>query len=304
MTNNYDVAIIGSGIAGMTSALYLKRFGLNPIIIEKSVPGGQINRSALVENYPGFSSIDGPTLASNVFSQIMEMRIPYKNGNVKKIISNTETKKVVLDNEEIDVKAIIIATGRQSKELGLPNEKTLTGRGVSWCAICDGYFFRNQDVAIVGGGDSAFEETLFLSSICRKIYLIHRRDSYKASLNLQNKVKELKNVEFVTNSNIIEINEVDNKLDSIIVEDVNKKQNKLQVSGLFIYIGSVPDTQNFKELNILDENGYVVVDKNYETNISGIYACGDVIKKELYQLTTAVGEASQAAYNLKKSYFS
>lgn len=304
MTNNYDVAIIGSGIAGMTSALYLKRFGLNPIIIEKSVPGGQINRSALVENYPGFSSIDGPTLASNVFSQIMEMRIPYKNGNVKKIISNTETKKVVLDNEEIDVKAIIIATGRQSKELGLPNEKTLTGRGVSWCAICDGYFFRNQDVAIVGGGDSAFEETLFLSSICRKIYLIHRRDSYKASLNLQNKVKELKNVEFVTNSNIIEINEVDNKLDSIIVEDANKKQTKLQVSGLFIYIGSVPDTQNFKELNILDENGYVIVDKNYETNITGIYACGDVIKKELYQLTTAVGEASQTAYNLKKSYFS
>lgn len=304
MANNYDVAIIGSGIAGMTAALYLKRFGLNPILIEKSVPGGQINRSALVENYPGFSSIDGPTLASNVFSQIMEMEIPYKNGNVKKIVPNTETKKVILDNEEIDVKAIIIATGRHSKELGLPNEKTLTGRGVSWCAICDGYFFRNKDVAIVGGGDSAFEETLFLSHICKKIYLIHRRDSYKASLDLQNKVKKLKNVEFVTNSNIVEINEVDNKLDSIMVEDINKKQIKLQVSGLFIYIGSVPDTQNFQELNILDENGYVIVDKNYETNISGIYACGDVIKKELYQLTTAIGEASQAAYNLKKSYFS
>lgn len=304
MENNYDVAVIGSGIAGMTSALYLKRFGLNPVIIEKSVPGGQINRSALVENYPGLSNIDGPTLAANIFSQIMELGITYKNARVKKIIDNKNIKKIILDNGEVDVKAVIIATGRHTKELGLENEKTLTGRGVSWCAICDGYFFKNHEVAVVGGGDSAFEETLFLSKICKKIYLIHRRDTYKASLNLQNKIRNLENVELITNSNIIEINEKDNKLSNIVIENLDKKRTTLEVSGLFIYIGSVPDTQIFKELNILDEKGYIIVDKNYETSIRGIYACGDVIEKDLYQLTTAVGEASQAAYNLKKSYFS
>ena len=304
MTNNYDVAIVGSGIAGMTAALYLKRFGLNPVIIEKSVPGGQINRSALVENYPGFSSIDGPTLAANVFAQVMELGVAYKNAKVKQIISSNDVKKIILDSEEITVKTVVIATGRHPKELGLPNEKTLTGRGVSWCAICDGYFFKDQEVAVVGGGDSAFEETLFLSKICKQVYLIHRRDTYKASSELQKKVRNLENVEFITNSNIVEINEKDNKLSNITVEDNNKNKTILEISGLFIYIGSVPDTQSFKNLNIIDENGYIIVDKNYETNMRGIYACGDVIKKDLYQLTTAIGEASQVAYNLKKSYFS
>ena len=260
MTNNYDVAIVGSGIAGMTAALYLKRFGLNPVIIEKSVPGGQINRSALVENYPGFSSIDGPTLAANVFAQVMELGVAYKNAKVKQIISSNDVKKIILDSEEITVKTVVIATGRHPKELGLPNEKTLTGRGVSWCAICDGYFFKDQEVAVVGGGDSAFEETLFLSKICKQVYLIHRRDTYKASSELQKKVRNLENVEFITNSNIVEINEKDNKLSNITVEDNNKNKTILEVSGLFIYIGSVPDTQSFKNLNIIDENGYIIVD--------------------------------------------
>lgn len=304
MQNSYDVVVIGAGVAGMTAALYLKRSGLEPLIIEKSAPGGQINRSALVENYPGFTNIDGPTLASNIFTQVNKLGIKYKSGTVKEIINNNEYKQIILDNEVINTKTIVIATGRQPRELGLPNEKSLTGRGISWCAICDGYFFKDQEVAVVGGGDSALEETLFLASICKKVYLIHRRDVFTASNDLQAKVKLLENVEFILNSNISGIIEKDNKLNKIIITNNDKQTKELEVSGLFIYIGSVPDTQNFKALNILNENGYIVVDKNYETAIKGIYACGDVIDKSLYQLTTAVGDASTAAFNLKKSYFS
>lgn len=304
MQNRYDVVVIGAGVAGMTAALYLKRSGLELLIIEKSAPGGQINRSALVENYPGFTNIDGPTLAANIFTQVNKLGIKYKSGNVKEIINNNEYKQIILDNEVIDAKTIVIATGRQPRELGLPNEKSLTGRGISWCAICDGYFFKDQEVAVVGGGDSALEETLFLASICKKVYLIHRRDVFTASNELQTKVKALENVEFILNSNISEIIEKDNKLNKIKVTNNDQQTKELEVSGLFIYIGSVPDTQNFKSLNILNENGYIVVDKNYETAIKGIYACGDVIDKSLYQLTTAVGDASTAAFNLKKSYFS
>lgn len=305
MKNNYDVVVIGAGVAGMTAALYLKRSGLNPIIIEKSAPGGQINRSALVENYPGFTNIDGPTLAANIFTQVNNLGIEYKSGNVKEIINNNDNnKQIVLENEVINTKTIIIATGRHPRELGLSNEKSLTGRGISWCAICDGYFFKDQEVAVVGGGDSALEETLFLSSICKKVYLIHRRDTFKASEQLQSKIKKLANVEFILNSKIVEIKEKNNKLASIIIETYQKQNKELLVSGLFIYIGSVPDTQNFKSLNIFNENGYIKVDKNYETSIKGIFACGDVIDKNLYQLTTAVGDASTAAFNLKKIYFS
>lgn len=304
MQNSYDVVVIGAGVAGMTAALYLKRSGLEPLIIEKSAPGGQINRSALVENYPGFTNIDGPTLASNIFTQVNKLGIKYKSGTVKEIINNNEYKQIILDNEVINTKTIVIATGRQPRELGLPNEKSLTGRGISWCAICDGYFFKDQEVAVVGGGDSALEETLFLANICKKVYLIHRRDVFTASNDLQAKVKLLENVEFILNSNISGIIEKDNKLNKIIITNNSQQTKELEVSGLFIYIGSVPDTQNFKALNILNENGYIVVDKNYETAIKGIYACGDVIDKSLYQLTTAVGDASTAAFNLKKSYFS
>lgn len=303
MKNNYDTVVIGSGVAGMTAALYLKRSGLEPLIIEKSAPGGQINRSALVENYPGFKNIDGPTLAGNIFEQVNNLGISYKNGDVKEIINKGNIKQIILENEIIEAKTIIIATGRQPKEIGLQNEKSLTGRGISWCAICDGYFFKDKEVAVVGGGDSAFEETLFLSGICKKVYLIHRRDTFKASNYLQEKVNSLENVEFILNSNIKEIKEENDKLSGIIIENNLKESKELKVSGLFIYIGSVPATDSFKKLNILNEQGYIIVDKNYETNIKGIYACGDVIDKSLYQLTTAVGDASTAAYNLKK-YFS
>lgn len=304
MTDNYDVVVIGAGVAGMTAALYLKRSGLEPLIIEKSAPGGQINRSALVENYPGFTNIDGPTLAYNIFTQVNNLGIKYKSGNVKEIVDKKDYKQIILDNEIINTKTIIIATGRQPRELGLPNEKSLTGRGISWCAICDGYFFKDKEVAVVGGGDSALEETLFLSNIVKKIYLIHRRDIFKSSKELQDKVKQLNNVEYVLNSNIIEIKEKDNKLNGLVIKDNNNKIKELEVSGLFIYIGSNPDTQNFKSLNILDNNDYIIVNRDYETRIKGIYACGDVISKNLYQLTTAVGDASTAAHNLKKSYFS
>ena len=304
MEKVYDVVVVGAGVAGMTAALYLKRSGLEPIIIEKSAPGGQINRTASVENYPGFTNIDGPTLAVNIFTQVNGLGIKYKSGNVQQIIDKDDYKQLILENEIINTKTIIIATGRQPRELGLPNEKSLTGRGVSWCAVCDGYFFKDKDVAVVGGGDSALEETLFLSSIVNKVYLIHRRDTFRANEELQSKVKKLKNVEYVLNSNIIEIKENNNKLDSIIIKDNNDKLRELLVSGLFIYIGSVPDTQSFKSLDILNEKDYIIVDKNYETSAKGIYACGDVISKNLYQLTTAVGDASTAAYNLKKTYFS
>ena len=290
----YDTVVIGSGVAGMTAAIYLKRANLNILLLEKSAPGGQINRTASITNYPGIKEIDGPSLSLNMLEQLKSLDIETKYGNVLNI-TDGEIKAIKTDLEEIKTKTVLIATGRNPKELGLEGEKQLTGRGVSWCAICDGPLYKDKTVAVVGGGNSAFEEALYLSTIVKKLYLIHRRDTFRADNILVEKLKEKENVEFILNSTITKLNEKDNHLESI---EVNNKE--IKVDGLFIYIGFKPETDIFNNLNLELDDGYILVDKNMKTNIKGIYAAGDVIKKDYYQISTAVGEAATAALTIKR----
>ncbi len=296
----FDCVVIGAGVAGMTSAIYLKRYNLNVLLLEKSAPGGQITQTPNVENYPGFSNIDGASLALHIFSQITNLGITYQYGNVIKIEDLGKTKIIYTETEKIETKAIIIATGRKPKKLGILKENELVGRGISWCATCDGMFYKNERVAIVGGGNSALEEALFLSDICEKVDILYRGDQLRADKIVQQRVMEKNNIQIHYNAVVKELVEKENRLVGIkLVEQEEIKE--LNIRGLFIYIGYEPDTNFLQSLNLILDNQYIVVDSKMETNISGIYACGDVIKKELYQLTTAIGEASLAAYQVKKN---
>lgn len=299
MNKTYDCIVIGAGIAGMTAAIYLKRANVNVLLLESSVPGGQINRSARVENYPGFKEIDGPTLAMNIYEQVQNLGIEYQYGEVIDILENQNQKIVKTEKEEILCKGIIIATGRVPKELGLENETALVGHGISWCAICDGPFFKNKDVCVVGGGNSAFEEGLYLADICNHVTILNRSDKLRADSILVEEAKRKENITILYNSVVNTINEKDGYLSSILVEQENDIR-EIECDGLFIYIGSKPSTHFARNLGLKMQNDYIVVDQNMRTNIKGIYACGDVILKEVYQISTAVGEGATAAMSFKK----
>lgn len=295
-TLDFDVVIVGCGIAGMTSAIYLKRSNLNVCMIEKNAPGGQLNMINEINNYPGFESIDGPTLAFNVFNQIKKLEIPYKYANALEIIDNIEYKTIKTDKEEITCKNVVIATGRRPRELGLQNEKRLLGKGISYCSICDGTLYKDKVVAVVGGGNSAIESALYLSEICQKVYLIHRTESYRAENTLMDNIKEKENIELIKNAKITELKEKDDKLSSVIIND----GKEIKCNGLFINVGNVPIPIKCKNLKL--EENYIVVDNKMESNIEGIYACGDIIKKDVYQITTAISEGTIAAINIIKKF--
>lgn len=295
-TLDFDVVIVGCGIAGMTSAIYLKRSNLNVCMIEKNAPGGQLNMINEINNYPGFESIDGPTLAFNVFNQIKKLEVPYKYANALEIIDNIEYKMIKTDKEEITCKNVVIATGRRPRELGLQNEKRLLGKGISYCSICDGTLYKDKVVAVVGGGNSAIESALYLSEICQKVYLIHRTESYRAENTLMDSIKEKENIELIKNAKITELKEKNDKLSSVIIND----GKEIKCNGLFINVGNVPIPIKCKNLKL--EENYIVVDNKMESNIEGIYACGDIIKKDVYQITTAISEGTIAAINIIKKF--
>lgn len=294
----FDCVIIGAGVAGMTSAIYLKRYNLNILLLEKGSPGGQIVQTPNVENYPGYSSIDGATLATNIFSQVMNLGVSYQYGNVIRIEDLGEIKVIYTETEKIETRSIIIATGRKPRKLGLLKENELVGRGISWCATCDGFFYKDKCVAVVGGGNSAIEEALFLSDICKKVDILYRGGELRADKIVQKRVLEKNNIEIHYNTEVKELIENGKELVGIKILK-QKEMQKLDVQGLFIYIGYEPDTDYLESLGLNLEDRYVMVDSKMQTNISGIYACGDVLKKDLYQLTTAIGEASLAAYQVK-----
>lgn len=297
MKSNFDVVIIGAGMAGMTAAIYLKRANINVVMIEKTAPGGQINKTNCIENYPGFNKIDGPTLAFNVFNQTQSLGIPYKYGNVLDVKVYDDYKVVLTDKEEYVCKGVIIATGRRSKELGLEKEKSLINKGISWCALCDAPLYKNLEVAVVGNNEHAIEECLMLSDICSKVYLIYEKglNKYMEVLNSRN------NIVIRENGKVIRLISNDNKLESVDIESNTKLEN-IKVSGLFILIGSVPSSEIFKNISINMDEDYIVVDENMRTNINGVYACGDIIKKEVYQVSTAVGEGAKAAMSYIKDF--
>ncbi len=296
MKYQYNTIIIGSGVAGMTAAIYLKRSNIDVMILEKEAPGGQVNRTSDIENYPGFTSIKGPDLAFKIFEQINQLEIKYNYGNVKDIKIHENYKEIVTDEDTFTCKNIIIATGRKPRKLGLSNEEKLTNNGISYCAICDGPLYKNKITAVVGGGNSAVEEAAYLDEICEKVYLIHKRDAFSADEKAKIRLSKSK-VEILYNNEVVEFLEENGKLSGVAL----KKGEKLKVDGLFIYIGNIPETDFLQTAKIDLDNGYVLVDENMETNVKGIYACGDVVKKEFYQISTAIGEATIASLAIKKN---
>ncbi len=298
MKSNFEVVVIGSGSAGMTAALYLKRANVDVSIIENYAPGGQLNRTARIDNYPGFYSIEGPSLALNMFTQIQELKIPYKQATVKKIEEKDGKKIIKTDKEDIICDAVIIATGRRARELGLEKEKKLAGRGISWCAVCDGPLYKGKDVIVIGGGNSAMDESNYLSPLVNKLTIIHRKDEFRGDRVLQSRIINDKKIEIIYNSVVTKINEKNNYFSGVEIENITTKEKKtIQAEGLFIYIGFDPVSDMVTEIGVNIDNGYILVDANMRTNIKGIYACGDIIKKELYQIATAVGEGAKAAYS-------
>ena len=274
----YKVVIVGAGIAGMSAAINLKRAGITPLIIENNAPGGTLNYISNIENYPGFESISGPDLAMNIYNQVNNLDIKIKSAN----ISDIDLDKKIINND-IEFEYLIIATGRKSRLLGLENEKELLGRGISTCALCDGMFYKDKDVIVVGGGNSALTESLYLSNICKKVTIIIRRDNFTGDKYLIDRVSNKKN--------IISYNVKNNILVSVTLD--NKK--RVKTNGVFLAIGGIPNSKLF---NVEKENDYILVNNKYETNIPYVYAIGDVIKKDYYQLTTAVSDAVIASNNI------
>ena len=292
MKKHYEAIVIGSGIAGMTTAIYLKRGGINPLIIEESAPGGQLNRITTIENYPGYLKINGPELTEEIYKQVSALDIEYLFDKVIKVDLNKEEKEITTINNKLTCKYLVIATGRLSKKL-FKNDDDYAGKGISYCALCDGPLYKKKNVAVVGGGNSALEESLYLSEICNKVTLIHRNDSFRGDKTLVDQVLSKKNIDCVYNSNITEYNIENGKLTSVLLDN----GNKIEVSGLFISIGSVPSTDIF---DVTKEKGFIIVDDECMTNINNVYACGDVIKKNVYQLTTAASEGTIVAYSIIK----
>lgn len=291
----YDLIIIGMGISGISAAIYAKRANLKVLMIEGSAPGGTLNKITNVENYPGISSVSGPDFAFNLFTKVQELEIEYKIEEVTDII--TDSKTIKTKNNVYQAKNILIATGRRPKLLGLDKEEDLLGRGISTCALCDGALYKNKEVAVIGGGSSALAESIHLSKLVKKVYLIHRREEFRGEDTLVEEVKNINNIELVLNNEIKELKEENDILTGLILKD----GQELNVSALFIYIGFIPNTSFIENSDIKLDKGYIIVDKGGETNISGIYASGDVTKKDTYQLINAASEGALASIKISEN---
>ena len=298
-----QLTIVGSGPAGLTAALYAARGNLNPLVIEGFPAGGQLTLTTDVENYPGFpDGIMGPELMDKFRDQAVRFGAEIVNGEVSKVDFSSKLHLVLDDNTQIETKSVIISTGASAKMLGLKEEALLLGKGVSTCATCDGFFFRDQIVTVVGGGDSAMEEALFLTKFAKKVYIIHRREIFRASQIMLNRAKENPKIEFILNTEIKKINNPDeNKVTS--AELFNKKTSEtteLNTDAVFIAIGHIPNTQIFKDCLDLNENGYILTNEGTKTNIPGVFACGDVQDWEYRQAVTAAGSGCMAAIDTER----
>lgn len=295
MNHHFDCIVIGAGIAGITASIYLKRAGFKLLLLEKRTIGGQIVNISEIENYPSISKIDGASFSLNLQKQVKDLEIPYENKEVLDIKIKNDIKEVITKDTTYLTKNVIIATGRIPRKLNLENEDELLGKGISYCATCDGYFYKNKDVAIVGGGNSALEAAAYLSRICNSVTIINRSDKLRAEQELIDEAKELSNVKIIHNEEITSLNTEDGYLTSLTL-----KNETIKVNGLFVYIGLVPTLPFIQNIELELDNGYIKVDKGMQTNIKGIYACGDIIKKDVYQIVTASGEGAIAASGIKK----
>ena len=295
----YDVIVIGAGPAGLTSAIYAKRSNKEVLVLEANTYGGQIVTTDKIDNYPAAPHISGFDFATNLYNQVLELGAEVKFEKAIEI-EDGDIKKVITDKNTYEAKSVIIAIGVRNRSLNVPGEKDFEGSGVSYCATCDGMFYKGKTVSVVGAGNTAFEEALYLSNICKKVYIIHRNEKFKASASMTKKVKAKENIEFILNSNVVSING-DEKVTNIDIIDTENNAKNIKVSAVFIAIGQIPENGNLtKNLNI-DKNGYIKSDKNLKTNIDGIYVAGDIRPKTLRQLVTATSDGAIAAVNAIKS---
>jgi thioredoxin reductase (NADPH) len=298
----YDVVIIGGGPAGLTAGLYSSRAKLKTLLIERMIMGGQVMTTTKVENYPGFpGGIDGPDLMIRFQEHCQEFGLETITGEVTGLRLSGEEKILTVDDREVRARAVIITTGAEPSKLGVPGETQFTGRGVSYCATCDGAFFRNQEIAIVGGGDTAAEEALFLTRFASKVHLIHRRDSLRATKVLQDRVFANAKIEVLWNSIVQEVKGDASGMTSVILSNrQDGSARDLSLQGLFVAIGVTPKAHFLAEVLELDADGHILTDPECRTSLPGVFAAGDVRKKLLKQVATAVGDGAVAAIVAEK----
>ena len=284
-----DLIIIGAGPAGLTSAIYACRAGLSVKVFEELSPGGQAAVTPEIENYPGMKKVSGSDFAISLFEQVTELGAEVEFERVVGIEITDEGKKVITDSKEYVAKAVIIANGAKRRKLGIPGEEEFFGKGVSYCATCDGAFFKDKDVVIVGGGNTALEDALYLAGVCRKVYLVHRRDQFRATKNLVDRVVNNEKIEILYSSVLSEI-----KGDSQVSAVILQNGREIAVSGVFVAIGLEPDNERFSGIVEL-ENGYIKAGEDCKTSCEGIYAAGDTRTKALRQIVTATSDGAVSA---------
>lgn len=302
----YDIIIIGAGIAGLSAAIYGKRAGKRVLVLEKKMYGGQIVVSPEVDNYPGIKHISGYELAMKLYEQAKELEVEIKLEEVTGIVAKQAEgnvgsgKTVETVSGQYEARTIIIATGLEKRKLGLDNEDRLTGSGISYCATCDGAFYRDRDVAVNGGGNTALEDAIFLADYCRKVYVIHRRDTFRGEQKLTERLRNMKNVEFIMDSEIITL-EGEQKLERLIIRNrQDNSERPLAVQGLFIAIGQIPHSELYQNIVKTDEAGYIAAGEDCRTNVEGIFVAGDCRTKDIRQLVTAASDGAVAAVNACK----
>ena len=290
----YDIIVIGAGPAGLTSAIYARRANKKVLVFEAKNYGGQIINTLDIENYPIEEHISGFDFATRLYNQAKNLGAEIIFEKVVDINDLGEEKEIITTKNTYKTKTIIIATGSENRKLGLPNEDDLVGKGISYCATCDGAFYKGKTVAVVGGGNTALEDALYLTDLVQKVYLIHRRDEFRGEESTVNLLKEKNNIEFIYNSNVTKLN-ASKRLDSIEITTNNGDTRTLNIDGLFIAVGRTPENQNFAKLINLDKTGYVIANENCHTNIPGIFVAGDNRVKKLRQLVTATSDGAIAA---------
>ena len=297
----YDTIIIGSGPAGMTAALYAARSNLKVALLERGIPGGQMNNTADIENYPGYANISGPELAEKMFEPLENLGIEHLFGLVEKIEDRGDFKEIITEDERFEAKTVIIASGANHRHLGVPGEEDYNSRGVSYCAVCDGAFFRDEDLLVVGGGDSAVEEAIFLTRFAKSVTIVHRRDELRAQKVLQDRAFANEKIRFVWDSVVESIHGDERKVTGVTFKNVKTGEtSQADFGGIFIYVGLDPVSEFAADLGITDEAGWILTDHQMKTSVAGIYAVGDVRQKDLRQITTAVGDGAIASQEVYK----
>lgn len=300
-TKTYDVVVIGTGPAGLTAALYASRANLKTAVLDLGAPGGELLNTAEVENYPGFKDISGSDLAMAMYDSAMQFGAEYLYGNVSGIETHDNYHIVKTDNGTYETKSVVIATGSTHRNLGAPGEDEYQGRGVSYCAVCDGAFFKNKNVVVVGGGNAAVEEGTYLSQLAGHVNIIHRRDQLRAEKILQDRAFAKDNIDFTWDTVVEEIKGDGQKVTGVVTKNVKTGETtEVPADGVFVYVGLVPNSEAFTDLGITDERGWIEADETMATRVPGIFVAGDVRQKHLRQISTAIGDggiAGQSVYD-------